>query len=104
MDASAIGHHCKEDGGGQEEEAEHSQHDPVQGMGQNLKKKTLKNYCKSEILPSTAPSLLLPLVHLFPDSPLARESRRLQSPQPHALQAALGRKQRGPESCDKEKY
>ena len=40
---SAIGHHGKEDGGGEKEEAEHPQHDPIQGMRKNLKKKTLGN-------------------------------------------------------------
>ena len=43
VDASAIGHHGKEDGGGEKEEAEHPQHDPIQGMRKNLKIKTLKN-------------------------------------------------------------
>ena len=39
MDASAIGHHGKEYGSCQKEEAEHPQHDSIQGMGKNLKKK-----------------------------------------------------------------
>ena len=38
MDAGAIAHHGKEDGGRYEEEAERVQHDPVQGVGENLKK------------------------------------------------------------------
>ena len=41
MDAGAIAHHSKEDGGGYEEEAEQTQHDPVQGVGENLKKSYL---------------------------------------------------------------
>ena len=36
MDAGAIAHHGKEDGGGYEEEAERTKHDPVQGMRENL--------------------------------------------------------------------
>ena len=43
MDAGAIAHHGKEDGGGNEEEAERVQHDPVQGVGENLKKSCLEN-------------------------------------------------------------
>ena len=59
VDASAIGHHGKEDGGGEKEEAEHPQHDPIQGMRKNLEKvlletvenknleiKTLESCCK----------------------------------------------------------
>ena len=38
MDAGAIAHHGKENGGGYKEEAEYTQHDPVQGVGENLKK------------------------------------------------------------------
>ena len=44
VDASAIGHHGKEDGGSQKEEAEHPQHDPVQGVGENLELKAPKNW------------------------------------------------------------
>ena len=42
MDAGAIAHHGKEDGGGYEEEAEQTEHDPVQGVGENLKKSCLE--------------------------------------------------------------
>ena len=38
MDAGAVAHHGKENGGRYEEEAERVQHDPVQGVGENLKK------------------------------------------------------------------
>ena len=41
MDTGAIAHHGKENGGGYEEEAEHTEHDPVQGVGENLKKSYL---------------------------------------------------------------
>ena len=41
MDAGAIAHHGKEYGGGYEEEAEHTQHDPIQGVGENLMKSYL---------------------------------------------------------------
>ena len=41
MDASAIGHHGKEDGSCQKEEAEHPQHNPIQGMRKDLEN-TLK--------------------------------------------------------------
>ena len=41
MDASTIGHHGKEYGSCQEKETEHSQHYPIQGMGENLKKRLL---------------------------------------------------------------
>ena len=41
MDARAIAHHGKEDGGGYEEEAERTKHDPIQGVGENLKKSYL---------------------------------------------------------------
>ena len=41
MDAGAIAHHGKENGGGYKEEAEYTQHDPVQGVGENLKKSYL---------------------------------------------------------------
>ena len=41
MDAGAIAHHGKENGGGDKEEAEHTEHDPVQGVGENLKKSYL---------------------------------------------------------------
>jgi len=42
MDAGAITHHGKEDGGSDKEEAEYTQHDPVQGVGENLKKSYLE--------------------------------------------------------------
>ena len=41
MDTSAISHHGKEDGGGHKEEAERTKHDPIQGVGENLKKSYL---------------------------------------------------------------
>ena len=41
VDAGAIAYHGKEDGDGYEEEAEYTQHDPVQGVGENLKKSYL---------------------------------------------------------------
>ena len=41
MDAGAIVHHGKENGDGYEEKAEYTQHDPVQGVGENLKKSYL---------------------------------------------------------------
>ena len=41
MDAGAIAHHGKDDGGGHKEEAEYTKHDPVQGVGENLKKSYL---------------------------------------------------------------
>ena len=42
MDAGAVAHHGKENGGGYEEEAERVQHDPVQGVGENLEKSYLE--------------------------------------------------------------
>ena len=42
MDAGAIAHHGKENGGGYEEEAERTKHDPIQGVGENLKKSYLE--------------------------------------------------------------
>ena len=40
-DAGAVAHRGKEDGGGDKEEAEHTEHDSVQGVGENLKKSYL---------------------------------------------------------------
>ena len=42
MDAGAIAHHGKENGGGYEEEAERVQHDPVHSMGEDLEKSYLE--------------------------------------------------------------
>ena len=52
MNASAIGHHCKEDGSSQEEEAEHTQHYSIQGMGKNLKKILLKMVVNNAVFDS----------------------------------------------------
>ena len=41
VDAGAIVHHGKENGDGYEEQAEYTEHDPVQGVGENLKKSYL---------------------------------------------------------------
>ena len=101
VDASAIVHHGKEDGSCQEKETEHPQHDPVQRMGKNLKKKRLlKIVSLKEAAPSTAPGLLLPYAHPLSDS----GSLCLPSPQPLALQSARGRMQRGPGSCHVKTY
>ena len=101
VDASAIVHHGKEDGSCQEKETEHPQHDPIQRMGKNLKKKRLlKIVSLTEAAPSTAPGFLLPYAHPLSDS----GSLPLPSPQPLALQSARGRMQRGPGSCHVKTY
>ena len=75
MDARAIAHHGKEDGGGHKEEAERTKHDPIQGVGENLRSEEvlfIYKYCNSidimisgllysniKALPSTGQVLLL---------------------------------------------